>query len=401
MLKINVVLVCMFIAISAVFSQNLETAMKTDAIHGELEKIVSVDSITAYDNFIAQDGNEYVIISIDHTPSFLMRIDKHIGGFGVSFVTDNAIIDSVLSARYAQIESQKKNITELTQTIRQDMKEFNESRFLHEAKYDLILGINNSRCSDKQECIRACKSTQVCEYALLKNGESIADDMLKYQQYKRELDSLIQKIVDGSGSDTKTETEMLSLYLDVVDKIKEEISKMQETDLIKQSHILYSGQIVYNSAPVNEAQEKIRLAIEPARAADERRRTIDSIKEVTGLRAPRIQPDTQNIYAPANIERIGEMESETPGVGQNQPKQYGETYPPIAQIPPTQQGIATLENLALFFALLIVITTTVYVLYTVKHNMEKNQMPWSKRTETRGIEPFSGKKKIENLEDLL
>jgi len=434
MSRMKLALLLLVVMFSYSFAQNLEAIMKTDAIHNTVARVISIDTITAYDNFISTDGKEYVIITIDQTPSFLLRIERVSGGFETFFVTDEQTIDTVLDTRYSQIENRNKNTIDLNQKIKADMQKFNESRFLHEAKYELIFGVNNSDCADKESCLKACQTTQVCAYALEKNGDSIVDDIIKYQAYKKELDSLVLKILGAGAVEGKSEIDTLSFYLDVVQKIQEEISGMQSSEFLKKSHILYSGQIIYDVASVNDAQEQIQIAIEPARAADERNRATQSIKEVTALRVRKLeaaqQAQEQTPQTQAQIELIDNT-SESSGVNnQTQNQQYVDSYPPISQTLQNPQGIFTLENMALFMALLVVITTTVYVLYVIKDYLEMggerrptdrpggprgmqshpqrkssnfmNMLGLSgNRVASRGIPQMPDKKRVDGLEDLL
>lgn len=402
--KLNYAIVAVFILISAIFSQSVDTGLKTQAIHDIVSPIIQVDTITAYDNFIASDGNEYVVLTIDQTPSFLIRLERINSSYKAQFVRDGQQIENILTKRYSQIENQKKNISSINQIIKERILEFNESRFLHEAKYDLLFGINNSKCSTPDECRASCKTTEVCDYVLNKNGDTIISDILKYQTTKMELNALVEKITDPDELEFRSEVDTLTFYLDVIDKIVEQSQKMQNSDFVKQSYILYSGQIIYDIASVEDAQEQAQIALEPARAADEKARSIESIQKITALRVPPLSEQTQEdgyVSSPAQVELIENQSS--PAANTNTTIQYADAYPPINQDISDEGNILTLENIVLFLSLLIVITTIVYVMYITKNYLQKEE---SQRFGMRRHGYHRGlmsdkKKKIENLEDLL
>jgi len=403
--------ISIFLLLSSIFSQSVQTSLKTEAIHQLVSPIIDINTITAYDNFIASDGNEYVILTIDQTPSFLILLQKQNASYTADFIRDNQKIESILTTRYSQIENQKKNISEVNAKIKEEILKFNSSRFIYEAKYDLLFGINNTKCSSPDECREACRKTEVCQYALEKNGDSLISDMIKYQTIKHELNSLVQKAVDEQVIESKTEVELLNYYLDVMQKIIEQTQRMQNSDFVKQSYILYSGQITYDVASVEGAQKEAQIAIEPARAADQRRRSIESIKEITELRAPRPvqdqpqQNDTQNLTQ-TQIELIEQKQTE--GENTNQSIEYADAYPPISQDIDEQHPI-TFDNIVTMLAVLIIVTTIVYVLYITRNYFKKEGIKMPKLggghkgyRRTGGLGGLGkSDKKIESLEDLL
>ncbi|MFH0927806.1 MAG: hypothetical protein V1822_04475, partial [Candidatus Micrarchaeota archaeon] len=361
------VLITIILLSLAAFAQANDASLKTQAIHDALAPIMSPDAITAYDDFFAGDGNEYVILSIDQTPSFLMRLEKQEANYTASFVRDPRQIEDLLTTRYAQIDSQKKNLSEISVAVKEDVLKFNETRYLPEAKYDILFGINNSECDDQQSCRDECRTSEVCSYVLDKNGDSIISDIIDYQNTKAQIDSLVQKISDEGAVEGKTEVETLSYYLDVVAQISQQAQKMQQSGFLSQSYMLYAGQIVYDMPSIDDAKNQVEIAIEPARSADERRRSIDSIKEVTALRVPppRSPPQTpqEDAQEPAQaqVEMVDEQQA---GPQQNTTEAgKGDAYPPIANNTDRQNNLLSVENITTLFALLVVITTIVYLGY--------------------------------------
>jgi hypothetical protein len=155
------------------YSQSSDIVQKTTAIEDAINKISDSNKVSAYDNFIGYDGNEYVIVYMEQIASFLLRIDKVSDTYTPVFVTNENEIQTILQTRYSQYDNQKQNIEQLSLQSKENILQFNDSRFLHEAKYDLLLGVSDFSCKNYEECKTACKSTKVCNYVLEKNGDEI------------------------------------------------------------------------------------------------------------------------------------------------------------------------------------------------------------------------------------
>ncbi len=393
------------------YSQISDVVQKTTAIEDAINKISDSNKVSAYDNFIGYDGNEYVIVYIEQVASFLLRIDKVSDKYTSVFVTNENEIQTILQTRYSQYDNQKHNIEQLSLQSKENILQFNDSRFLHEAKYDLLLGVSDFSCKNYEECKTACKRTKVCNYVLEKNGDEIVYQLISYQEQKSNLDSLISNFTSTNIGDYDEESQLLESYLQIIENMRGYAQNITKLGFTNENNQIYAGNIIYDITPIEDSYMAIQTAIAPTKAIEERLASIETIKRTTSLNRNKIllqeqkdeQVSQQSEVIQTQLEASNEQTLQNESNNDTQVQQYPHYI--------FENNIFTTENLMLFFALLIVITTVVYMLYTVKMWWDKkntNGFVSNKSTTKknsayngRGIEPLDSNKKIESLEDLL
>ncbi|MFH1306662.1 MAG: hypothetical protein ABIH83_03350 [Candidatus Micrarchaeota archaeon] len=395
-----------------------DVELKKEALDFTVGGIMQLDSPPSYDNFISNDGKEYVIVIIDGTPSFLVNLIREGEEYVAKVVYENNTIRQVVEGRYSQTGG--KSIGDVQNEIHEYILEFDNSRFFYEAKYNMLLGLRGRVCESMQECEEACLSSEVCEYAYEKEGVQVIENVYEYSKTKKEIDTLVSKekeLLEDKGN--KNDLEVLETYSDIIERMGQAMESMKNSNMQKAENLLYLGEIKYNTETLSEAKNVIDESIVPARNADERKRSIASIQEITSLRAPPPGEEIEKTEPAKGEEEEGEAAEVEEGkqeaedwvdMGDNatasgladseeeiSAEEDDESIPPIDK-PVREDEPLNFDNIILIVAAVIVLVTIVEAILAIRRYLEKRKggLGGGKL----GI-PSLGGRKVQSLEDLV
>ncbi|MFH1095820.1 MAG: hypothetical protein V1728_06395, partial [Candidatus Micrarchaeota archaeon] len=190
--------------------------LKTDAVNATLGTVADL-RYAMMDNFFSNNSQEYVIVSLGQTPSFLLRLEALNGTYNATLVRGNDTIRSIIEERYARLLQPNQTMADAREHLMDDFNEFNQSRFFYEAKYNLFFGLENGTCQDRSDCEQACDRSQVCHWARNQNGAGVIDDMMAYVQNVRDIDAQIGRAREmGAGTQNMSDLEVLDAYAQIV-----------------------------------------------------------------------------------------------------------------------------------------------------------------------------------------
>lgn len=377
---------------------------KTSAMNKGVRAIIDIQEQPMYDNFIASDGNEYVIVIIDGTSSFLFQLVPIEGGYEAQAIYDNNSIEQIVSSRYATTKNATQSLEESKEQIHQLVGEFNSSRFFYEAKYDAIVGMPAKGCNSTDECRQVCIGSPVCKYAYEKSGESLIEQIMAYQKQKDEVGGLVK--MEGElylQKSNKSELETLSTYSDVLDKLAEAAQKLQQNSIQDQDNLLYAGSISYNLMPVVNAKGIVSSSLTPARAADERAKALLSIKEITALHMP--AKPAENETKTEAVEVVPQQPENEAANDTNVSKTTNLISAKYIDEPKEQEQF---DMIVFAVALLIIIGTVIVAAMAIKAHFEKGKNGLGKKKEANIRDFVSGfgkkeekRREIYSLEDLV
>jgi hypothetical protein len=244
--KMILSIIATIMIMSCIMAYNItDIQKKTDVLDYTLQDFIDDSTKPQYDNFFL-DNQEYVIAYVFDKPMYLLKVDKIDGNYSAKLIVDPTRIEYVINKRY-QTYSKQSIDYELPNKLKEDLAVLDASRTFFELKYDALLGLDEKGCSDIEECEQKCSRSKVCDYALKKLGTTLIEDMLYYEQSRRELDSLMQELEELELKKESKEQDLavLQRYLKLIEDIEKTISNIYSNNIFSQEHILYSGVAEY------------------------------------------------------------------------------------------------------------------------------------------------------------
>ncbi len=377
MRKLVALLVFLFFAISA--CARTDADLKTDAVNATLGGVADL-RYAAMDDFFSNDSHEYVIISLDQTPAFLLRLEAGNGTYNATLVRDNATIQSIIEERYDRLLAPNLTLADAQARIAQDLDEFNRSRFFYEAKYDLFFGLDNGTCQNRSDCEQTCNQSTVCRYARDQNGAGIIDDMMAYVQNVQDIDAQIGQAQGlGTGARNMSELENLDAYAQTVGILQNLTQQMAASRIQNEDSLLYSGPIRYNTTPFADAQSAVEDARGPLIARANARSGWESIQRATG----QLAPEPPQIRTDANASQAAQVKNDTQGAAAagNGPD-LNATAPNenstaqkivVVEQPVYQRDFFSLENIAVVTAAVVLIVLAIEGALLIRRRLKEGQ----------------------------
>ncbi|MFA5108036.1 MAG: hypothetical protein WC492_00680 [Candidatus Micrarchaeia archaeon] len=411
MAKSYVALLALLLLATTTFAAQ-DAQEKTDAVNSAVKDIAGAQP-SGYDNFIGSDGNEYVVVSVDETPSFLVQIIPQQGTYRAQVILQNSSIDDIVGSRYLRLAIQGKSPAEIEAQVHAQIMQFNSSRMMYESKYNTLFGIENSSCSGRDDCKKFCIATQACNYAYEKNGDAILDGISAYSDSKKEIDRLV--LLGAQNVSGKSDLEVLTIYSDIIDSLKRSAQTMNGLEVQTPEYSLYSGQIEYDDQALEDANQMVLESTAPARIEDERKKTLESVKTITSIRASSILAQKeeqlkQEQMAQANTTTASQTnanQSSLDGIIVPQNTSLIETSPPIGAVKETTNQDSGFDGIIFNVAVVIVLVAAIEIALAIRRwylkrrkDIEKNTNGLYKYIKEKKMS-VGKKKEIYSLEDLL